>query len=73
MFYPMEGDDEEQLILLRKLEKEMSKSSLSGATNHRQFRNFYNPCKGVVDGDFCELFHSLSEQEKSRISTNLNK
>ena len=31
----------------------MSKSSLSGASNHKLFRNFFNPSKGVVDGDFC--------------------
>ena len=60
MFYPMESEEEAQVILLRRMEEEMTKSNVAGASNHKLFRNQFNPEKGVVDGDFCELFQSLS-------------
>jgi len=34
----------------------MRGSHLPGAVNHRQFRSFYSPVKGVVDGDICRMF-----------------
>lgn len=60
MFYPLEGEEEAELNQLKKLESELSRSSFSGATNHKNFRNYFNPSKGVVDGDFCHLFEGLS-------------
>lgn len=51
----------------------MAKSSLSGATNHRLYRNYFSPSKGVVDGDFCELFLSLPEPERVRLGSSLGK
>jgi hypothetical protein len=51
----------------------MGKSSLSGASNHMSYRHFFNPAKGVVDGDFCESFLSLSEPEKVRLSSAMGK
>jgi len=51
----------------------MGKSSLCGASNHRLYRDFFNPSKGIVDGDFCELFLRLSEGEKIKRSTGVGK
>ena len=51
----------------------MAKSSLCGASNHKVYRSMYNPAKGVVDGDFCELFDSLGENEKTRLSVGMEK
>jgi splicing factor 3B subunit 3 len=73
MFYPMESEEEGELAMLRRLEEEMSKSSIAGASNHKLFRNQFSPAKGVIDGDFCELFQSLSESEKLRLSASLGK
>lgn len=56
MFYPLEGEEESELILLKRLEEEMSSSSLSGATNYKLYHSQFSPVKGVVDGDFCSLF-----------------
>ena len=51
----------------------MGKSTFCGASNHRLYRDFFNPSKGVVDGDFCELFLKLPEGERLKRSTNVGK
>ena len=51
----------------------MGKTTLSGAANHRHHRNYFSPARGVIDGDFCEMFLALSETEKNRVSGLVNK
>lgn len=51
----------------------MGKSTFCGASNHRFYRDFFNPSKGIVDGDFCELFLKLSEGEKAKRSAGVGR
>jgi splicing factor 3B subunit 3 len=47
-------------------------NNIVGGSNHLPFRSFYSPIKGVVDGDLCNLFSSLNEEEQSRIGLSMN-
>ena len=37
------------------------------------FRSAINPIKNVIDGDLCELFHSLDEQIQQQIANEMEK
>jgi splicing factor 3B subunit 3 len=71
IFYPFDVEESRDLTTLKKLEEELRKSNLVCATNHKAFRSFYHPQKGVIDGDFCKGYSSLSEGEKNRIANSL--
>lgn len=71
IFYPFDVEESKELNFLTRLEEQLRKSSLVCATNHKAFRSFYHPQKGVVDGDFCKGYNQLSEIEKNRIANNL--
>ena len=45
--------------------------NLSGR-DHLNYRSYYNPCKGVIDGDLCEVFMKLPYHEQSDISKHLD-
>lgn len=33
--------------------------------DHLSYRSYYSPCKGVIDGDLCEVYIKLSYEEQS--------
>lgn len=41
-------------------------------TDNLNFRSHYSPCKGVVDGDLCELFAKLSFDDQLSIAEEMN-
>ena len=60
--------------LLQHLEMHMRTefNSLIGR-DHLSFRSYYSPVIGVVDGDLCELYHSLEPSVQKRIAEELDK
>lgn len=41
--------------------------NLSGR-DHLNYRSYYNPCKGVIDGDLCEVYIKLPYDEQAEIA-----
>lgn len=41
--------------------------NLSGR-DHLNYRSYYSPCKGVIDGDLCEVFMKVPRGEQEEIS-----
>ncbi|XP_053993630.1 uncharacterized protein LOC128884334 isoform X2 [Hylaeus volcanicus] len=40
---------------------------------HMVFRSYYTPCKGVIDGDLCEMFQTLPYSMQKQVSEELSK
>ena len=41
--------------------------NLSGR-DHLNYRSYYSPCKGIIDGDLCEVFSELLHKEQAEIA-----
>ena len=41
--------------------------NLSGR-DHLNYRSYYSPCKGIIDGDLCEVFSKLLHKEQAEIA-----
>lgn len=44
-----------------------------GGRDHSGFRSFYSPCKGIMDGDLCELFERLPYEAQARLAGQLER
>lgn len=71
MLYPFENEEDPNHATLLKLQTELAKCNYPGSSNHAQYRSFFHPSKGVIDGDFCNLFNTMIEPERQRVATNL--
>lgn len=60
------------LKILRDVETEMRRSYMNLISrDHFSFRSSYLPCQAVIDGELCDRFAELSQEEKSHVATNL--
>ena len=41
--------------------------------DHLMYRGYYQPVKGVIDGDLCERFMALGHDGKARIAAELER
>lgn len=44
-----------------------------GGRDHSGFRSFYSPCKGIMDGDLCELFERLPHDTQNKLASQLER
>lgn len=61
--------DVDYFIKLEKFIREEAPSLVG--RDHLIFRGYYVPAKGVIDGDLCELFFTLSGESRAKIAANL--
>jgi splicing factor 3B subunit 3 len=45
--------------------------NLSGR-DHLNYRSYYSPCKGVIDGDLCEVYIKLPYEKQAEIAKQLD-
>jgi splicing factor 3B subunit 3 len=62
-------ESRENVDFFTHLEMYLSKllENLSGR-DHLNYRSYYSPCKGVIDGDLCEVYIKLPYEEQAEIA-----
>jgi len=69
---PLTSKDDLELMQALEMHLRQEAPPLSGR-DHLLFRSAYFPAKGVVDGDFCQLFTGLSPDQQSAIAQELDR
>ena len=69
---PLQHKDDLDLMQALEMHLRQEMPPLSGR-DHMFFRSSYFPVKGVIDGDFCQLFNSLPDAEQKQISEDLDR
>ena len=69
---PLTSKDDLDLVQALEMHLRQEAPPLSGR-DHMFFRSAYFPVKGVIDGDFCQLFNSLPDAEQKQISEDLDR
>jgi splicing factor 3B subunit 3 len=64
----------EDVVFFQSLEQALrtEEPPLTGR-DHLMYRGYYQPVKGVIDGDLCERFMALSYDGKARIAAELER
>ncbi|CAM5999466.1 unnamed protein product [Sphagnum balticum] len=74
MLVPFEEREIEDLDLLTLLEQQLENCpTLAGATSHYNFRSYFSPARGVLDGDFVHRFSELGDKERQAVASNLKR
>jgi len=67
MLVPFTGMSDYQFFQQLEMHMRIEGPPLLGR-DHIHFRSYYEPIKGVIDGDLCEQFNQLDKQKQREIS-----